>query len=144
MLTQEEYELLIKLKKKFETDDIIQLGPHPIRWSRNIFSLESHDTFILDYVRGSIEIKKYSINNRYKTSIILLRYCSHGKHTNPDGVTTFDGSHLHLYQDGYDDKIAINPSNIGITSTDDIEEVLRKILQYTNIQDIPIMQSDMF
>ena len=143
MLLQEEYEELLKYKKKFEEDDYLHLGPHPIKWSRNIISLESHDIFIMDYTRGSIEVKKYSVNKRIKTSIIMIRYCSQGNHTNPDGITKFSGPHLHLYKEGFDDKIAVDPSDIGISTTDTIEETIRKILKYANVQDIPVIQSDL-
>ena len=143
MITQADFERLIKLEKQFEEKDDLKTGPHPIKWTREIVSLTSHDTFLLDFTRSSIELKKYSVNKRFRTSIVLLRYCSHGIHTNPDGKT-LRGSHVHMYQEGFDDKIAYDPSHIGIKSIDDIEVALGKLLQYINVKSAPLIQSDLF
>ena len=143
MLTQSEFIQLIGYKKKFEKNDQITLGPHPHRWTRDIVSLESHDTFLLDFSRTSIKIEKFSLNKRFKTAIILLRYCSSGIHTNPD-LSTIDGAHIHLYREDYDDKFAFDPMEIGIQPTFGMEQILKKILEYTNIEALPTIQSDLF
>lgn len=143
MLTQEEYNLILGYDKKFKKDDQIQLGPHPHRWTREIISTNSHDTFLLDFTRNSIEIKKFSVNKRYKTAVVMLRYCSNGIHTNPDS-TTINGPHVHLYREMYDDKIAFDPSTIGIDPAFDMEQVFRRIMEYTNIKDLPVIQVDLY
>ena len=66
MLTQSEFDYLVALKKKFKEDTSIPLGSHPTKWSREIISLDSHDLFILDFTRVSIEVKKFSLNEIYK------------------------------------------------------------------------------
>ena len=37
-IAQSEYEDLLKLEKEFQEADDIKLGPHPVKWSRNINS----------------------------------------------------------------------------------------------------------
>lgn len=103
--------------------------------------------FILNYCRNStIKISKYSLNKRYRGSITLLRYCSDKPHTNPSeyGGKHFVGPHLHIYKEGYDDKIAVDPSEIGIPVGSSIETVLKKILEFFNVSNIPNIQNDLF
>lgn len=140
-LTQQEYTDLLKMDKIFGEQDDLKLGPHPIKWSRNINSVSTHDTFVLDFLRNStIKVEKYQYNKRFRSTIVLLRYCSDKPHTNPDGKK-FPGAHLHIYQEGFDDKVAFEPSSIGIDPTsDDMETVLIKILKYFNVNNIPNIQ----
>lgn len=144
MITQQEYEELLKQKKEFIETDHLKLGPHPIKWTREVMSLDTRDTFLVDFTRTSIKISKYSINKRYRKTIILIRYCSDTPHTNPseyDGKY-FPGTHLHLYKEGYDDRIAIDPSDISIDISDDMETVLTKLLNYFNVVTIPAIQNN--
>ncbi len=132
-LKQDTFDHLLSLKKVFEDTGIVSLGA---AWSKDIVSLETKDRFILDYKRGKIEIRKYSFNKRVRTSVILVRYCSLKRHTNPDG-TTFDGAHFHLYQEGFDDKIAFPVKDtLGIDpNASSREDVLSAIFKFCNITD---------
>ena len=136
-LSQTEYEIVMELQKEFE-DGItpLMLGPGPVRWTRQLFSPETREEFILDYHKGSIAIEKFVINHRYRQSIILLRYCHTGRHTNPDGIT-LDGPHIHMYREGYADKYAFPAADMGINISDDIQVIFRKVLQLCNIQNTP-------
>ncbi len=136
-LTQFEYEYTMSLQKEFE-DGItpLLLGPGPVRWTRQLFSLETREEFILDYHKGNIAIEKFVVNHRYRQSIILLRYCHTGRHTNPDGVTLV-GPHIHMYREGYGDKFAFPAADMGINISDDIQVIFRKVLQLCNIQNPP-------
>lgn len=145
-LSQKEFEHLVGLKKKFQDNAAIELGPHPIEWSRDLVSVESKDAFILDYRRASIELKKYTLNKRYRTSIVLLRYDSVGRHTNPPGTdeNKFDGPHVHLFQEGYDDKCAFPTSALGLGPNPTIPEVLNKLLDYCNVIERPQFADALF
>ena len=90
-LSQTEYEVVMALQKEFE-DGItpLLLDPGLVRWTRSLFSPETQEEFILDYHKGSIAIEKFVVNHRYRQSIILLRYCHTGRHTNPDGISFAD------------------------------------------------------
>lgn len=136
-LSQTEYEVVMALQKEFE-DGItpLLLGPGPVRWTRQLFSPETHEEFILDYHKGNIAIEKFVVNHRYRQSIILLRYCHTGRHTNPDGIT-LDGPHIHLYREGYADKFAFPAAEMGINISDDIQVIFRKVSQLCNIQITP-------
>jgi hypothetical protein len=142
-ITQTEFDYLIKLGKRFEEANELVLGPAPLSWERNIIAIKTKDTFILDFYRGSFELSKYIYNKRYRQTIILLRYDAKGRHTNPDGAT-FDGPHVHIYKEGFDDKFAYPVTDIGIDETDGMEAVLGKFLTYCNVKSIPSIQTTMF
>ena len=136
-LTQQEFENLINLKKKFETSEPLHLDES---WMRNILSIKTRDAFILDYtIRGPIELKKYTYNKRYKKIIILLRYDSFGRHTNPDGVI-FEGSHIHIYREGFDDKFAFPIEKLGVSQNSTREEILELFLKYCHVVEHPNIQ----
>lgn len=143
-ITQSEYDFLMNQTKVFD-DSLtpIELGPAPIHWTRQINSLSSKDVFLIDFHRGSIEISNYTINKRYRQSIILLRYDKDGRHTNPDGEK-LEGPHIHLYKEGYNDKFAYPISVIGIEVSDQMETVFMKILYFCNVKNIPSIEIPMF
>lgn len=93
-ISQKDFEYLIKLVKEFDEKSPLDLNNE---WSREISSLDTNDKFVLDYRKGYIKMEKYSFNKRYRKSIILLRFCSEGRHTNPGG-NPFNGPHVHLYR----------------------------------------------
>lgn len=143
-ITQAEYDFLMVQNKSF--DDLvspIQLGPAPLQWVRQINSITSKEIFLLDFYRGSVELSKYTINNRYRQTIIMLRYDNGGRHTNPDGIL-FEGPHVHLYREGYNDKFAFAASEVNITSTDTMEQVFKKIMHFCNVKQVPTIEVPMF
>jgi len=132
-LNQETFSHLLALQKEFEDSSTVSLGNS---WSKDIRARETKDRFILDYRRSKIEIRKYSMNKRVRSSVVMVRYCSLKRHTNPDG-TAFDGAHFHVYQEGFDDKVAFSVQDtLGIDpNSSSREEVLSAILKYCNIAD---------
>ena len=143
-IAQAEYEFLMQQDKEFE--DLIhpiQLGPAPLQWTKKINSTKTKEVFLFDFYRGSVELSKYTFNKRYRQTVILLRYDNGGRHTNPDGVL-FEGPHVHLYREGYNDKFAFQVSEVGINTSDSMEEVLKKIMQFCNIKRFPSIEISMF
>ena len=143
-ITQAEYEFLMGQDKVF--DDIInpiQLAPAPLQWTRQINSIASKETFSLDFYRGSFELSKYTVNKRYRQTIIMLRYDNGGRHTNSDGVL-FEGPHVHLYREGYNDKFAFTVAEINISANDTMEEVFKKIMHFCNVKNLPVIEVPMF
>lgn len=141
MLTQEEFNYIIALKKEFKENNQITLES---KWSRDIVAIETRDMFILDYYIGTIALTKFTYNKRYRKTIAILRFDSSGRHTNPDGQV-FDGPHVHIYRENYGDKFAFYVSEIGI-NTDAIEKinVLENFLKYCNVINYPEIQQALF
>lgn len=143
-ITQADFNNLIKEEKVFS--DLITplaLSPAPINWSREIKAVNNRNTYLLDFYRGSFELARYTYNKRYRQSIILVRYDSGGRHTNPDGVS-FDGPHVHLFREGFNDKYAFPVSELNVDDTNSIDEVLTKLLQFCTIIKRPTVEIPMF
>ncbi|MER3497987.1 MAG: hypothetical protein C4308_04815 [Chitinophagaceae bacterium] len=73
----------------------------------------------------------------------MLRYDNGGRHTNPDGVL-FEGPHVHLYREGYNDKFAFPVSEISVSVNDPMEEVFKKIMHFCNVKNLPAIEVPMF
>jgi hypothetical protein len=143
-ITQAEYDFLIKQEKVFEdTIQPISLGPAPIQWTRQVNSISTKEIFQLDFYRGSFELTRFTYNKRYRQTIILIRYDSRGRHTNPDGQY-FDGPHVHFYREGFNDKFAYPISEIGCLETDTMEDILIKLFAYCSVKKYPSIEISMF
>ena len=143
-IAQAEFNFLMSQFKEFDDLSLpIQLGPAPIQWTRKIKAASTHEFFLLDFYRGSFELSKYTVNKRYRQTIILLRYDSGGRHTNPDGLM-MEGAHVHLYREGYNDRFAFPVSEISIDPTDEMDTVFRKILHFCNVTKFPVIEVLMF
>ena len=143
-ISQEHFDNLLKQQKEFANkNQQIELGPPPIKWTLDVKSLESKETFLLDFFKRNIVVSRYSINKRYRRSIVLFRYCNDGRHTNPDGKV-FTGRHIHIYREGYDDKFAFPIQEIGIQDDDDLGVVFEKVLRFWNILNYDPLQTKMF
>lgn len=142
-LPSKEFDYLLGLEKSFINDTSIVLGPPPQRWTRELVALSQREYFQLDYRRGTIEIKKMSLNNRYRSSIVLVRLCSNGIHTNPENVggETFMGAHVHLYSEEYGDRIAYPVSKLGLADHFPVVDGFYSFLKYCNISGIPAIQT---
>jgi len=143
-MTQGEYDYLMNLEKSFE-DPLtpINIGPNPIKWTREIVCTQEHESFVLDFYKGSLELSRYTFNKRYRQTLIMLRYDNEGRHTNPDGIS-FDGRHVHLYREGYNDKFAFPVEEIGIFTDAPVEVVFNKIMSYCKIRRYPSIQFRIF
>ena len=137
MLKQQDFERLLKLPKKFLTTDKLEISIAPSSWTRKVISIDNEYEFLLDFYRGRYDLTRFTINKRYKTNIVLLRFDSGGTHKNPDGKI-IRGAHIHLYKEGYEDKFAYPVSDFGILESDiGIEKVFTKLLNFCNFVEMP-------
>lgn len=141
-ISREEFTYLKTIEKHFLTQDNIKLGPPPLRWEREITAPASKDFFHLNFYRGSVEMRKYVYNKTYRKAIVLGRLCSMGRHTNPDG-TAFNGTHFHVYDENFGDKIAYPVSELDLEEDADIVKMLEKFLQFFNVTNVPSIQTSL-
>ncbi len=142
-ITQEEFDYLIKQEKVLDDLAPIELAPAPKEWTRSLTAAEIKEKFLLDFFRSGFELTKYTYNKRHRQTIILVRYDSFGRHTNPDGVT-FNGPHVHLYREGFNDKFAFPVSELGVGQNDRINIVLEKLLKYCNVTSTPMITPPLY
>jgi len=131
-ISKETFEALMALDKEFVEGTTVSLKDN---WTKDIESTTTRDKFQLDYRRNKIEIRKYSFNHRTRISVVLVRYCSLKRHTNPDGKV-FDGPHIHIFCEGYDDKIAFEVKDVLKIDpeTSSKEDILSALMDYCHIK----------
>lgn len=77
----------------------------PCDFNIPLYSL-SGDEFVFTLHSGCLNFGKYTIQNRLKSSNVLIRIDIGSKyHRNPDN-TIISGPHVHIYHKGFDDKWA--------------------------------------
>ncbi len=142
-LTQTEADYLMALAKQFSTDDVLVLGDTPLEYSRDLVSLDGREYFVLDIWRGTLNLKKYKLQERARVIIPLVRVDVGGPlHTNPDGAI-IPCPHIHLYREGFDDKWAYPLNDFPFRNPEDIIITFEDFAKLCNIQRLPQIQRSM-
>ena len=137
-LTQVEADYLMQLEKKFTSDDPLILGAGPLKFARTLISGDGRERFLLDVHRGRLSLKKYTFQERVRVIIPLVRVDIGEtlRHTNPDG-TLIEGSHIHIYREGYDVKFASPLDGFPFRAPDDMIITFEDFARFCNITMIP-------
>jgi len=139
MLTQTEADALIAMRKTFVC---------PVTISMNLGTDQTHELigddkreqFLLDLWRGTLRLSKIKYQTRGRKVIVLVRLDIDGApHTNPDGIK-INGTHIHLYREGYEDKWAAPVDPEKFRNPSDIQQTLEDFYQYCNVQNTPPFQ----
>ena len=105
MLTQIEADNLIAMRKTFIDPVTISLPPGSDQ-THELTGEDNRERFLLDLWRGTIRLSKVRYQTRGRKVIVLVRLDIDGSpHTNPDGAK-LEGTHLHIYKEGFEDKWA--------------------------------------
>lgn len=137
-LTQDEADYLMQLEKRFTSDDPLILGAGPLKFVRTLISGDGREQFLLDVHRGSLSLKKYTFQERARVIIPLVRVDVGEtlRHTNPDD-TLIEGSHIHIYREGYDVKFASPLAEFSFRAPDDMIITFEDFARFCNITMIP-------
>jgi len=117
-----------------------------------IISLDRREDFSLTIWKSKAVLEKNTDHLMCRKTIILLRVdfaipASYqlSLHRNPDGQE-INGSHLHIYREGYDDKWAIPIPNekFPFPNLNDDLATLLNFMNYCNIVDRPLIQRGLF
>jgi len=123
------------------------LRPFPGRGesiSLGIKSFDEQEEFKLDLNRGSISLKKVTMQTRGRRTIVLVRLDLEGApHRNPDGEE-IETSHLHLYREGYGDKWAIPVPPEHFSDVSNLNVTLGEFMRYCNIVRPPNIAMELF
>lgn len=139
MLTQIDAEALIASIKRFASQKPIRVPPGADQ-SHELVSDDGREKFLLDVWRSTFRLSKVKYQTRGRKVVVLVRLDIDGApHTNPDG-TQLPGTHLHLYQEGYDAKWAYPLDSADFRSLASIAQTLTDFCKYCNIVDIPQIQ----
>lgn len=138
VLTQSEANILIKMPKFPQDAQIRYVYPmNEMRMEIPLISDDDRELFSLDLWKGKLSFKsKYQTRGR--KTIILVRVDLHGApHRNPDGQEV-PGSHIHLYQEGFDDKWAYPIDPEKFTNIHDLWQTFLDFMNFCNIQRLNI------
>ena len=131
MISQNEAEELIKLKKWLTDSQVVTLKPG----QNAAYDLDSSDPaekFILDIWRGTISLKA-RFQTRARKTVVLVRLDLNGApHTNPDGEI-IKCPHIHVFREGYDDKWAYPVDVKKFSDTSEYSIAFSDFCSYCNI-----------
>lgn len=136
-ISEEQFRHLMSLPKHFVDDSLIELRTP---WTREVKSDDEKESFQVDYYKGRAEIRKITVNKRYRTTVVLARLCTLKRHTNPDG-SMFEGAHFHLYDEEYGDAIAHPISVLGLDDEFEIIDAFCAFTEYCKIGSLPRIQN---
>ena len=106
MLTQAEADQFMQMVKRFVRAPASITIPPGVDDTYDLVGPNDRERFLLDVWRGTLRLSKLKFQNRARAVIVLVRLDVDGApHTNPDGQR-LSGTHLHLFQEGYDDRWA--------------------------------------
>jgi hypothetical protein len=141
VLTQQQADDLLALAKRLTSVQTINFPAPGSSIELDATDTGKRESFIIDVQRkGRIKITKCTYQERTHGTEILLRLDVDGPpHDNPDGATILC-PHMHVYQEGYDDKWA-HPIETGhFDNTSDLAITLKDFLKYCKISPIPQVQ----
>ena len=143
-LSQVEADRLIGLEKHYLQSEPVFFPNLGEKVCLELKSNDRKEIFLLDIIRGRIDVKKITYQNRARTTIILLRLDLIGsKHRNPDGKEV-ECPHIHRYKEGYGDKWAYELGSDefegAFTNPQDLFITIDEFMDYCNIITKPAIQ----
>ena len=143
-LTQTEADALMGMEKHRVNEEYTDF---PDKGQKAVIPLQSPDRreqFLLDLARGSINVKKVTMQNRARQVVVLARLDLGGApHRNPDGEE-IAVPHLHTYREGYGDKWATPVPVDKFKDVDNIWQTLDDFMRYRKITRPPHIQRGLF
>lgn len=144
-LSQAEADALLALEKRCEPDRTWTFPAKGGKLSIPLVSDDRREHFLLDFSRGSIELRKVKLQTRARQTVALVRVDLHGTaHLNPDGEE-IPCPHIHVYREGFGDKWAFSLSDYPqFSGSDNLWETLENFYSYCNVTQPPIVLRGVF
>ncbi len=150
-LTQSEADLLLRMPKRTRPGTTLELSTSmPMDQDWELLSHDRREEFVLTIERGRRKTIRLKFQTRAREVIVLARLDLNGSpHRNPAGQPYRPGelltsSHLHLYREGYDDRVAylLNelPDGFVFSFADDLT-ALTQFLALSAVDPIPPIQT---
>ena len=149
-LTQAEADGLLKLPKVFVDVDVLEFRrTEPMNSTSVLRSHDRREEFLFDLKRGRRNRLRLKYQTRARRVVILARLELDGpRHRNPPGQPyrpgeCISGSHLHLYREGFDDRIAYLLEEVDdwVTPVDDGVTALEGFLSFCGVDPRPRIQT---
>lgn len=106
-------------------------------------SADGREFFSLDVEKHRISLSKFKVQSRARRTWVLARLDFGGPpHQNPDG-SRIDGSHLHIYNEEYGDKVAIPLSELPeFCGAAGMEELVDRFMTFCHVVERPKLQKE--
>lgn len=142
-ITQAEADALLDLEKHRVDEERRRLPDLGGGLVVRLASADGTEGFHLDITRSRINLKKGTLQNRGRTTIVLARLDFGGTpHRNPDGEE-IASPHLHVYREGFGDKWAFDLPDV-FSQTEDRFLLLQEFMKYCKIGKPPIFEAGLF
>lgn len=139
MLSQADADALMAMQKWFEDQSSISMPPGA-DYSRVLVGADLHERFLMDIWRSTIRLSKSRLQTRARKVVILARVDVNGApHTNPDG-TILNGTHIHLYREGYEARWAYPLDRQSFADPTDNAQLFNDFCLYCNVLRTPEFQ----
>lgn len=139
MISQPEADALIAMKKSFINPKMVSLK-QGIDETYELIGEDQKERFFFDLWRGVLRLSKYKLQTRGRILVVLVRLDINGSpHTNPDGQI-LDGTHLHIYKEGFGDKWAYPMEPSVFEDISSVGSTFRGFCKYCNIEAIPYQE----
>ncbi len=138
ILSQEQADYYLSIRKIRAEDryyDIEKALAKEKRFQVPLKAREVKDnSFFLDISQKKIILKVKCQFRSVKQNVILARLDLYGVHRNPDG-TEIEAPHLHIYKEGFGDKIAVKVPEGMLKNIDDPMQVIHDFIMKYNIEE---------
>ena len=109
-----------------------------------LVSKDQRENFFLEISRSRINIAKGTYQNRGRQVVVLARLDFGGApHRNPDGKE-IGSPHLHLYREGFGDRLAVSVPRHQFASLRDPWQTLIDFMQFCNVVQAPVIRRGLF
>lgn len=152
-LTQDEADHLLSLEKTFVSDEIVEFHMSAaFQQTHDLRSRDRRELFLLDVERGVRARARLKFQTRARRTVVLARIDVAGKaHRNLDNYPhrpgeRFTGVHIHLYREGFGDRVAYLPEDLPtfkISNQPHDLDWLTAFMDFCNIIDRPAIQTVM-
>lgn len=122
-----------KAPKRLKNKTQLKLNAEFQICGEELISDEFGDIFKLDMRKNKIELKVLNCNTRAHDCFVLVRLdVNDREHKNPDG-TKVGETHLHIYKEGFNDRIAYDPKKYGFSDFDNVPKLIIQFARFCNI-----------
>ncbi len=152
-LTQDEADQLFGMEKAFVSAETIEFNmAAAFQQTHDLHSRDRRELFLLDIERGVRNRARLKYQTRARRTIVLARIDISGKaHRNLSNYPhrpgeRFTGVHIHLYREGFGDRVAYLPEDLpAFKVPGQLHDLnwLTAFLDFCNIIDRPLIQTVM-
>lgn len=143
-LLQQEADELLALEKARLKDDEVPWPALGAKASVPLVSLDGREEFMLDVTTSSIKLSKLMLQNRARTTAILVRLEIDGApHRNPDDVE-LPCPHIHLYREGFNDRWAYPVPPEHFRNLSDRRKTIEDFMRFCHIVKPPVFKDGLF